>query len=206
MPAVGSAMLSMSLSAARAGSRDALGQTLDQCRGYLLEVAKRALGPGLRAKGGASDLVQETFLEAQRRFAQFDGESNGQLRAWLRSLLLHKAAKLGRRYHGTRKRQLSRERPLGGDSPAAVHPSQIAAPGPTPSVQIVSDEQVRRVSEAISRLPADYRAVMELRYHEGLAFDDIGRRLGRSADAARMLWARAVDRLKLELHGDAAPR
>jgi RNA polymerase sigma-70 factor, ECF subfamily len=198
--------MSFSLSAARAGSREALGQTLDQCRTYLLEVARRALGPGLRAKGGASDLVQETFLEAHRRFPQFDGESNGQLRAWLRSLLLHKAAKLGRRYHGTRKRQLSLELPLRADGPAAVHPSHIAAPGPSPSVQIVSDEQVRRVSEAIDHLPNDYRAVMTLRYHDGLAFEEIGRRLGRSADAARMLWARAVDQLKLELHGDRTSR
>src|SRR2546426_51870 len=82
------------------------------------------------------------------------------------------------------------------DGPAAVHPSHIAAPGPSPSVQIVSDEQVRRVSEAIDHLPDDYRAVMALRYHDGLAFEEIGRRLGRSSDAARMLWARAVDRLK----------
>jgi RNA polymerase sigma-70 factor (ECF subfamily) len=176
-----------------------LGQTLDQCRDYLMEVARRALGPGLRAKGGASDLVQETFLEAQRRFGQFDGNSNGQLRAWLRSLLLHKAAKLGRRYHCTRKRQLSRELSFGDDRPAAVHPSHVAAPGPTPSVQVMFDEQQRRLLQAIERLPDDYRKVMSLRYNQALAFDEIGRQLERSADAARMLWARAVDRLKQEI-------
>jgi RNA polymerase sigma-70 factor (ECF subfamily) len=176
-----------------------LGQTLDQCRDYLLEVARGALSAELRAKGGASDLVQETFLEAQRQFGHFDGESNGQLRAWLRSLLLHKAAKLGRRYHCTRKRQLSLERPLGDDRPAAVHPSHVAAPGPTPSVQVMFDEQQRRLLQAIERLPDDYRTVMSQRYSEALTFDEIGCQLGRSADAARMLWARAVDRLKQEL-------
>jgi len=153
----------------------------------------------LRAKGGASDLVQDTFLEAQRRFGQFDGESTSQLRCWLRSLLLHKAAKLGRRYHCTQKRRLSRELPLGGDGLACVHPSQVAASGPTPSVQIMFEEQQRRLLEAINRLPEDYRAVMSLRYQEALAFDEIGRQLGRSADAARMLWVRAVDRLKQEM-------
>jgi RNA polymerase sigma-70 factor (ECF subfamily) len=59
---------------------------------------------------------------------------------------------------------------------------------------------------AIERLPADYRRVMELRYTEGLSFEEVGRRLGRSADAARMLWARAVDRLRQEFRCDPEAR
>ena len=46
------------LTAAQAGSNDALGQALEACRAYLLLVAERELDPNLRAKGGASD-VQE---------------------------------------------------------------------------------------------------------------------------------------------------
>ena|SRR5262245_12953274 len=194
-----SSVLRSSLAAARAGSREGLGQTLDQYREFLLEVARGAISPGLRAKGGASDLVQDTFVEAQRRFGQFDGQTSGQLRAWLRSLLLHKAAKLGRRYHCTQKRRLSREISLGEDRPTAVHPSHVSAPGPTPSVQVMFEEQQRRLLEAIDRLPDEYRKVVSLRYNQALAFEEIGRQLDRSADAARMLWARAVDRLKQQM-------
>ena len=64
---------------ARAGSREALGLALDQCRRYLQEIARQALGPDLRVKGGASDLVQETFLEAQQIFERFKGRSAAQL-------------------------------------------------------------------------------------------------------------------------------
>jgi RNA polymerase sigma-70 factor (ECF subfamily) len=188
------------LVAARAGSTEALGQSLEQFRRYLLGLARHAVGQGLRSKGGASDLVQETFLEAQRRFDQFEGASEAQLRAWLRCLLLHRAAKLGRRYNSTAKRQVSREVSLGG-SGRAVRPSEIAGPAPTPSVAAMSAEQADLLRRAIDRLPADYRQVMTLRYMDGLAFDEIGRRLGRSADAARMVWARAVERLKNELNG-----
>jgi RNA polymerase sigma-70 factor (ECF subfamily) len=187
------------LCAARSGSREALGLALDQCRRYLLAIARDALAPALRAKGGASDLVQETFLEAQRQFPRFEGETAAQLRAWLRCLLLHRAAKLGRRYRRTLKRQLAREVPLGGAGSALILPIQLAATSPTPSVQLMADEQLQQLQGAIDRLPDDYRQVMTLRYHEGLAFDEVGRRLGRSADAARMLWARAVERLKQEL-------
>ena len=70
----------------------------------------------------------------------------------------------------------------------------------------MADEQLGRLQAAIGRLPDDYRQVIALRYQEGLAFEEVGRRLGRSTDAARMLWARAVDRLKQELHGDGQPR
>jgi RNA polymerase sigma-70 factor (ECF subfamily) len=194
------------LDAARAGSREALGRALDRCRNYLLAVARRSLGPALQSKGGASDLVQETFLEAQRLFPHFEGGSDAELRAWLRCLLLHRAAKLGRRYQSTRKRQLSREVPLGHAGSADARAGQLAAPVPTPSVQVMADEQARRLRDAIARLPDDYRQVMALRYQEGMAFEEVGRRLGRSADAARMLWARAVERLKHELQCDREPR
>src|SRR5689334_6052327 len=173
MSATESSILTAQLRAARSGSREALGLALDQCRRYLLAVAREALEPGLRAKGGASDLVQETFLEAQRQFPRFEGATAAQLRAWLRCLLLHRAAKLGRRYRGTRKRQLSREIPLAGSGAAPALPIEVAAGGPSPSVQVMADEQLQRLQTAIGRLPPDYRQVMALRYHEGLAFDEV---------------------------------
>ena len=71
------------LDAARAGSLDALGRSLEVHRTYLLAVAERRLDPDLKSKGGASDLVQETFLEAMCDFEQFQGASPEALRAWL---------------------------------------------------------------------------------------------------------------------------
>src|SRR3954468_10328040 len=92
------------LAAARGGSREALGQALQECPRYLLGVAQRELDSELQAKGGASDLVQQTSLEAQRDFTKFHGDTEGELHAWLRSLLLHNLGKFRRRYR-TGKRQ-----------------------------------------------------------------------------------------------------
>src|SRR5438105_1940581 len=97
------------LDAARSGSREALGQLLESCRGYLLMVAKGELDRDLQAKEGASDLVQETFLEAQRDFVQFQGASEAELLAWLRRLLLNNVANFTRRYRTTGKRSVERE-------------------------------------------------------------------------------------------------
>ncbi len=78
--------------AARDGCAESLGQLVDRCRNYLLLVANRGLNPDLRVKVGASDLVQETLLAAQRGFDRFEGSSDAELRLWLRRILLNKMA------------------------------------------------------------------------------------------------------------------
>ena len=66
----------------------------------------------LRRKVDASDLVQETMLEAYRDFDRFDGHSEQQWLAWLRKILDHNAADFVRRYGGTAKRAAGREVPF----------------------------------------------------------------------------------------------
>src|SRR6516164_7571588 len=111
------------LTQARAGSQEALGHALEGSRPYLLAIAGRQLGRELQAKDGASDLVQQTFLEAQRDFARFEGTSEAELLAWLRHMLLHNVGKLRRRYR-TGKRDPGLEIALAdGSSPGAPEPA-----------------------------------------------------------------------------------
>jgi RNA polymerase sigma-70 factor (ECF subfamily) len=186
--------------AARAGSREALGELLETCRAYLLLIAERELDSDLRAKGGASDLVQETFAEAHRHFARFQGDSEADLRAWLRRLLLNNLADFSRRYRETDKRHIGREVGLGADS-SGQPGAHLAANGPSPSEQAVAHEQAQAVQSALDRLPADYRQVLVLRYHEDRPFDEIARVMGRSTNAIHKLWLRAVKRLQQEVGG-----
>jgi RNA polymerase sigma-70 factor (ECF subfamily) len=191
--------ISPQLDAARTGSLDALGRVLEIYRAYLLLVADRELDPKLQAKGGASDLVQETFLEAQRDFGRFHGTTDGELRAWLRQLLLHNVANFARRYRGTDKRRLDREVGLAGDSSAADPAAALPADTPTPSHWAMAGEQDNELRRALELLPENYRRVLQLRYQEELSFDEIARRMARSAGAVRKLWLRAVERLRQEL-------
>jgi RNA polymerase sigma-70 factor, ECF subfamily len=185
------------VSAARDGSSEALGQILQAYRPYLLEIARREVEGALQAKGGASDLVQETFLEATRDFSHFHGDSSSQLRAWLRCLLVHRLSKQGRRFRQTRKRRIDRECRL--DELGAP----LAADSPTPSQIVADEEQIEQLQLAIEQLPDDYRCVLDLRYQEGLTFEAIGPRMGRTANAVRLLWLRAVERIKHILRDEA---
>src|SRR5947209_965583 len=121
------------LRAARTGSREALGQALEACRLYLLRIAREELDSVLQAKASASDLVQETFLEAQRDFPKFQGRTEAELLAWLRQALLHNLANLERQYRATAKRRVTREVRLPTESSAGAEPMDT---GPTPSARL----------------------------------------------------------------------
>jgi RNA polymerase sigma-70 factor (ECF subfamily) len=190
------------LVAARRGSKEALGELLERYRHYLLLVAEQELDPALRGKAGASDLVQETFLEAQRDFAAFAGASEQELLAWLRRLLRNNLANFARRYRGTAKRQIGREVRPGAGSSARQPLDRLPSAARTPGEEVIARERAGRVWEALERLPDKYRRALLLRCRDGCSFEEIGRRMKRSRNAAQKLWARAVERLQQHLGPD----
>ena len=188
------------LAAARSGSDEAMGHALDACRGYLLSIASQELDPDLQAKGGASDLVQETLLHAVRGFGGFRGDTEAELLAWLRRMLLNNLADFTRLYRAADKRQVSREVGLAMGDSSDRWKAELSADISSPSGQAVRHEQTEAVDKAMERLPEDYRRVLLLRYQDERSFDEIGRLMGRTGNAARKLWLRAVERLQHELN------
>ena len=97
------------LQRARQGDAECREELFGLCRSYLGFVARSQVEGRLRAKVDASDLVQETMLEAHRDFDRFQGHSEQEWLAWLKRILAHNAADFVRRYRGTAKRQANRE-------------------------------------------------------------------------------------------------
>ena len=186
------------LPAARAGCPAALGQMLQASRRYLLWIAKRELDIDLQPKAGASDIVQDTMLEAQRDFGRFRGESEKELLAWLRRLLLNNLSNFTRRFH-TSKRQLDHERSLQTAGGPRDTDGGLVASSVSPAQQVLKREEFELVRQAMARLPEDYQKVLKLWQEEELSFEEIGKLLDRSPNAARMLWVRAIERLQKEL-------
>jgi RNA polymerase sigma-70 factor (ECF subfamily) len=186
------------LTAARAGSLDALGQALAACHGYLLTIASQELDNDLKAKGGASDLVQETFLKAHRHFGDFGGNSQDELRAWLRRLLLNNLADFRRRYQQSGKRQTTREVALEQSQSSSMLAHEPAAEGPSPSYLASAREQAMLLEDTLKKLPSDYQEVLVLRYREGLSFESIAAKMNRTVNAVQKLWTRAILRIRDE--------
>jgi RNA polymerase sigma-70 factor (ECF subfamily) len=183
---------------AKAGYPDALGQLLEQYRNYLELLARLQIGRHLQSKVDASDLVQETFLDAHATFAEFRGATERELLGWLRQVMAYNLASLTRYYCGTQRRDVGLERRLTGEldqSSQALQAGLVATTG-TPSQDVVRREQAVLVADALGRLPATYREVIVLRELEGLTFPEVARQMSRSVDSVKKLWVRALARLR----------
>jgi RNA polymerase sigma-70 factor, ECF subfamily len=155
---------------------------------YLLSVANRHLPRDLRSKVDASDLVQETFLKAHRGLPDFPGRTDTDLKLWLRRILLNHLSNVTRHYRGTAKRNLAREVSI------AAGGEQVAGCDEPPAL-LITQEMHEALWQAVDRLPEQHRQVVRWHNVDHLPFPEIGRRLGNSADAARKVWERALEKL-----------
>ena len=171
---------------------------LDRFRPWLVLLARSQLAGRLGGKLDASDVAQQALLEACRALPQFRGSTEAELVAWLRSILANVLAHEFRRYVGTEGRDVSREVSLDAELAESSRRLQnvLADTGPSPSEHAARHEQEIRLAEVLARLPDDYREVIVLRNLEGLSHEEVARRMGRGVGAVRMLWVRALARLR----------
>jgi RNA polymerase sigma-70 factor (ECF subfamily) len=163
------------------------------------ELASVRLSRLLRKELAACDLAQETFLAAHRSLPAFHGRSPHQVRAWLRQILRRRLASALRKMLAAKRdsrRELSLDLYTRDGETGCEREHRLAADTPSPHEEAVMREQVAHLQAALARLPELYRQVIGLRCYEGRAFADIGRSLNTSAEAARKLWTRALDRLR----------
>jgi RNA polymerase sigma-70 factor (ECF subfamily) len=184
---------------ARQGSLDALGRLLESCRNYLLLLANQQLRDDLQAKASGSDLVQETFLEAQRDFRAFHGRTEEELLGWLRRILLNNLGAFSRHYRNTKKRTVQREVSLDKIAERPEVSADLPAFSQQPAEAIQSGEASEQLEAVLARLPERYRQVVLLRQRGQFTFAQIGQVMQRSEAAVEKMWLRALERLKQEL-------
>ena len=178
-------------------------EALHGFRPWLHLLARMETARILDGKFDASDVVQQTMVEAIRALPQFRGESDAELLAWLRQVLAHVLGHEIRRYKGTRRRDIGRELSLDQslEQSATRLGNLLVAPESSPSAKAARNEREVMVAEVLSRLPEDYRDVIILHNLQGLEHEEVARRMGRSPGAVRMLWIRALTRLREEMQG-----
>ncbi len=183
---------------AQLGGEAAVGSLLELYRNYLRLLARAEIGRRLQGKLDASDLVQETMLEAHRNFGRFQGSEEPQFVSWLRQILAAKVTNLVRHYFGTQGRDVRLEQALAAevDHSSRMLGQDLMASVTSPSLQAVRREQAVLLADALEKLPKDYREVIILRHIEGLPFAAVARRMERTEDSVQKLWLRALARLR----------
>src|SRR5438128_7218087 len=106
MPIVESDTVSNLLARARGGDQPALERLFEVCRNYVHLVAQAKAESWLRAKVDASDIAQQTMLEAYRDFSRFAGATRAEWLGWLRRILDRNVTDFARQYRNTAKRQI----------------------------------------------------------------------------------------------------
>jgi len=180
---------------AKAGSAAALDRLLERYGGKLLAFIRSRLGRTLRQRVDSHDVLNQTLLEAFQHLPEFEGVEGRSLMAWLARIAEREMHDLAD-FHGRLRRDARREQPLDEGH------AHLAARLRSATSRIVLREEVERVLRALEGLEEDQRRVIVLRKLEELSFAEIGERMQRSADACRMLLARALTALTLRLEAE----
>jgi RNA polymerase sigma-70 factor (ECF subfamily) len=177
---------------ARQGSSEALAELYARYGTRLLAFIRMRLGRDLRARFESRDILQATLLKSFERLAQFEGSSGTALMGWLMRIAENEI----RDQVDFERRQ---RRDARAEVPIDAGGIEIAARVRSALTHAVINEEAERLGAALERLDPDHREVIVLRKLEELSFKEIGMRMARSEDACRMLLARAMVALTLEL-------
>lgn len=183
---------------ARKDESGALERLLESYRQYLKLLARTGIDHSLQGKADPSDLVQETFLKAHEHFKQFRGHNEAELTTWLRRILARNLADLTRRYHLAESRRAGRERSLEQllDTSSQALNNLLADAAGSPSESAQRRELSVVLANALAELSDEQREVIVLRSLEERDWPEVARRMKRTAGAVRMLWVRALKRLR----------
>jgi len=174
---------------------------LERFSNYLRLLARLQIDPALRAKLDASDIVQQTLLQAHEFRDQFRGQSEAELAGWLRTILANTLAAAVRRYAADA-RDLKRERSLEeglADSSARLE-NWLAAEQSSPSQRVIRIEELVRLAGALAQLPDEQRQVIELHHLKGWPVAEVAAIMQRSKPSVMGLLFRGQKKLRELLH------
>jgi RNA polymerase sigma-70 factor (ECF subfamily) len=173
---------------------------LERFRSYLVLLARLKLDAKLRGKLDASDVVQQTLLEAHEALASFRGDNLTAQAAWLRQILARNLANAVRDL--TRgKRDVRRERSLQAalDNSASQLEGWLAAEQSSPSQKLERHERALQLADALAQLPEAQREAVVLRHFQGLPLAEIAEQLHSTPAAVTGLLQRGLKNLRKSL-------
>jgi RNA polymerase sigma-70 factor (ECF subfamily) len=175
---------------------NASGPQVERFREYLCVLARAHVDPRHPSRIEASDLVQQTLLEACQQH-QFRGQSDAELAAWLKQILTHNLADALRGCERA-KRDVRRKRSLEARIEDSFCRAEdwLAANQSSPSQQAIRIEELLRLADGLAQLPDDQRESVVLHHLQGWSLAQMAQYLGRSESAAAGLLHRGLKKLR----------
>jgi len=188
------------LEQALAGDREKLGDLFERYRSRLHAMVSLRIDPRLQGRVGASDVLQEAFLEALRSFGNYRPEKGSSFYMWLRCVTARRLRHAHRFHLGAQARDLRREvASWRDDSPYASSEAlaaRLIGRWTTPSQVAMRAERRLKVLEALDSMSDTDREIIALRHFEQLSNAETAEVLGIETAAASKRHIRAMLKLK----------
>jgi RNA polymerase sigma-70 factor (ECF subfamily) len=151
----------------------------------------------------ASDVLQEAFFEASRRYGDYCRAPSMSPFIWLRFLVCQQLTIFHRRHLGVQARDAGREIPLRPKNTLEANSESLAEQLlsclSTPSAAAIRAERQDDIRRALDNLSALDREMLALRHFEQLSNVEIAEVLDIQPRAASARYLRAIGRLREEL-------
>ncbi len=182
------------------GDAEALGQLLEAHRKRLRRMVRLRLDPRLQGRIDPSDVIQETYLEAAERLAEYLRDPKMPFFLWLRFLTGQKMLELRRHHLGTQARDAARELSIyQGAMPeasSACLAAQLLGKRTAPLEAAIRAEMKLRLQAVLKSMEPMDREVLALRHFEQFNNAETAQLLGITESGASSRYVRALKRLK----------
>lgn len=166
----------------KCGSEDAFGGIYDKYKNYLLTVATALLNN----VDAAEDVVHSVFIAFAESIDEF--ELSGSLKRYLAICVANRARNLNKA-----KAKAKSKQPLGMTVDRSEY---IASASSEPEQSAILSEDLRRINDAISRLPYDQREVVILRLTGGMKFKEIAHLQNESINTVQSKYRYGIQKLR----------
>jgi RNA polymerase sigma-70 factor (ECF subfamily) len=170
--------------AAQNGDREAFGRLVESHRGRVYAMAMAITADAHEAQ----ELTQETFIRALKNLPRLDAPEKFQ--PWLRGIT-HTIGRDIRRKAARERRHVeaaAQERPIEAES----------TEGPIAESEAAGAE-LSALADLVATLPENIRIALDLKFREGLSYEDIGKTMGVPASTVRGLLFRGTKALRERL-------
>lgn len=185
---------------AAAGDGTSWQKLVQLCHDRLRRMVALRIDPRLQGRVDPSDVLQDVYLNASKRIADYLAEPRLPFYLWLRCLTGDQLGRVHRFHLGTQARDVAREVPLGRmfvqEATSTALAAQLVANMPTPSEQADRAEQMALLQEALACLDPLDREVLALRHFEQLSSPEVAQVLEITPSAAAKRYFRALQRLR----------
>lgn len=184
------------------GGDRALAEVMAEHAPRLRRIVELRMDGHLPGRVDVADVLQEAYLESQKRLSRYLAAPAVPVFVWLRGVVLETLIGIHRRHLGAQMRDAGRDVSLLSGSPTAnstIMAGWLAGSMTSPSRAAIRAETVRQIEQALGELEEIDREVLILRHFEQLTNDEVAAALRVKKAAASRRYMRALTRFRAVL-------